>query len=279
MQRRQFLQGAAFLAATQARPILGANDRVNIGIVGKYFDTGDFMLSDAYISVIEAIKFSCYKLGVRPNISWVNSKEFEGKKKTSSLNEYDGIIVPGGFGETGIEGKLKVIEHARKNKIPYFGLCYGMQLAVVEYARNVLKIRDAQTAEINAASKNLIVDIMPEQKELLEKDQYGATMRLGRYPARLKEGTIAHKEYGTNRINERHRHRYEINPKYIERLEKGGLIFSGTSPNKKLMEIAELSKSEHPFFLGTQFHPEFKAHPLSPHPLFTAFINASIQGK
>jgi len=259
---------------------------VNIAIVGKYFDTGDFVLSDAYISVIEAIKFSCYKLKVKPNIHWINAKDFEkalpaGRqgKNLSSLSKYDGILIPGGFGETGIEGKLKVIRYARENKVPFFGLCYGMQLALVEYARNKLNIRDAHTSEINPKTKHTVIDIMPDQKKHIEENHYGATMRLGAYPAYLKKGTIARKMYSEELINERHRHRYEVNPSYIERFEKGGMVFSGVSPSGKLMEIAELPVKVHPFFLGTQFHPEFKARPLNPHPLYTAFVKAVIEQK
>ncbi|MFQ5662078.1 MAG: CTP synthase, partial [Candidatus Paceibacteria bacterium] len=248
---------------------------VNIAIVGKYFDTGNFVLSDAYLSVIEAIKFSSYQLGVKPIIHWVNSKDLDkDATKVKTLGEYDGILTPGGFGEKGIEGKLKVIKYARENKIPYFGLCYGMQLVVIEYARNVLKLKDANTGEIDSDAKHKVIDVMEEQKEKLAKNNYGGTMRLGVYSANLKKDTIAQKAYSTNKISERHRHRYEVNPKYIEKLSRGGLVFSGVSPDKKLMEIAELSKDKHPFFLATQFHPEFQARPLSPHPLFTAFIKA-----
>ncbi len=260
---------------------------VNIAIVGKYFDTGDFVLSDAYISVIEAIKYSAYEVGVKPVLHWLNAKDFESgsasggesKKEVKELSQYDGIIVPGGFGETGIEGKLKVIEYAREKKIPYFGLCYGMQLAVVEFARNVLGLKEANTTEINPNTPYPVIDIMPDQKAKLAKDDYGGTMRLGACPAVLEAGSIARKAYGLVEISERHRHRYEVNPEYIKRIEEKGMIFSGKSPDGILMEIAELPKKTHPFFLGTQFHPEFKARPLSPHPLFTEFIRAAASGK
>ena len=168
------------------------------------------------------------------------------------------------------------IEFARKNKIPYLGLCYGMQLAVIEFCRNVIGWKDAHTAEINPKSSHVVIDIMPEQKKVVAEGKYGATMRLGAYPARLKEGTIARRAYGAAEISERHRHRYEVNPEYIARLETAGLVFSGTSPSGVLMEIAELPKAAHPFFLGTQFHPEFQARPLAPHPLFTAFLKAAL---
>ncbi|MGH7174975.1 MAG: CTP synthase [Minisyncoccia bacterium] len=251
---------------------------VNIAIVGKYFDTGDFVLSDAYLSVIEAIKFSAAQLGRRARISWVNSKDIEkgGARAANLLKKFDGIIVPGGFGETGIEGKLKAIQYAREHKVPYFGLCYGLQLMVVEYARNVLGLKDAHTTEIKKGTKDPVVDVMLEQKKHLEGGKYGGTMRLGHYPAYLKKGTIARSAYKKELVEERHRHRYEINNAYVERFEKAGLIFSGTSPDRALMEIAELPRNKHPFMLGTQFHPELQARPLAPHPLFTAFIAAAV---
>ena len=254
---------------------------VSIAIVGKYFDTGDFVLSDAYLSVIEAIKFSAAKLGRKPKITWVNAKNIEkGDKKTlAELASYQGIIVPGGFGETGIEGKIKAIQFAREKKIPYFGLCYGMQLMVIEYARNVLKLKNAHTTEIQKNSEDPVVDIMLEQKKHLAGNKYGGTMRLGSYPCYLKKGTMARAAYKKEMVDERHRHRYEINPSYIQPLEKAGLVFSGTSPDSVLMEIAELPKSVHPFMLGTQFHPEFQARPLAPHPLFTEFLKAAIARK
>jgi CTP synthase len=275
------------------------NKEVNIAIVGKYFDTGDFMLSDSYISVIYAIKFSAYYFDAKANITWLNSKDFEKNshsakasrdtaKKIRNISKFDGIIVPGGFGETGIEGKINVIKYCREKKIPYLGLCYGMQLLTLEYARNVAGLKDAHTVEIKPNTKCPVIDIMPDQKKKLEKKDYGGTMRLGAYPCILKAGTQAHKAYkrfspkagSTDMlISERHRHRYEVNPEYIPALEEAGLVFSGTSPNGVLMEIAELPKKEHPFFVGSQFHPEFKARPLSPHPLFTDFIEAAIKGK
>jgi len=248
---------------------------VKIGIVGKYFDTGDFVLSDAYLSVIEALKFSAAEVGVKAEIEWINAKDFENGGDVEKLSGYDGILVPGGFGQTGIEGKIQAIRYARENKIPYFGLCYGMQLMVIEYARSILGLEKAITAEIDPESEHLVVDVMPEQKDLIADGKFGGTMRLGVYPADLAEGTIARDAYGSASIEERHRHRYEINPEYVDRIREAGLVFSGTSPNGVLMEIAELPKSEHPFFLGTQFHPELKARPLAPHPLFSAFLKAA----
>lgn len=249
---------------------------VKIGIVGKYFDTGDFVLSDAYISVIEAIKFSAYTQGVRPQIDWLNAKKYQDDPESvKELASYDGILVPGGFGETGIEGKVAAIKFARENKIPYFGLCYGMQLLTVEYARNVAGLQGAHTTEINPKATHPVIMILPEQVEKLRRKDYGGSMRLGAYPCDLKEGTIAREAYGSASVSERHRHRYEVNPEYVQQLSDAGLVFSGTSPDGRLMEIAELPKSVHPFMLGTQFHPELKARPLTPHPLFDAFISAA----
>ena len=248
---------------------------VKLAIVGKYFDTGDFVLSDAYISIIEAIKHSAAKLNVKVNLTWLNSKKFEiGEEKVELLKNYAGVIVPGGFGESGIEGKLAVIKFCRENKIPYLGLCYGMQLMCVEFARNVLKLKDANTTEINPETNAPVIDIMPDQKKKLAEGNYGGSMRLGAYSAILKEGTIAFKAYGEKEISERHRHRYEVNSEFVGKLEQGGLVFSGVSPDGKLMEIVELPTKVHPFFLGSQFHPEFKSRPLVPHPLFSAFLEA-----
>jgi CTP synthase len=250
---------------------------VRIAIVGKYFDTGDFVLSDAYLSVIEAIKFSAAALGKRAKISWINPKELEkkGARPADILGGYQGIIVPGGFGESGIEGKIKAIQYAREKKIPYFGLCYGMQLMVVEYARHVLGLADAHTTEIKKGTADPVVDVMLEQKKHLADNKYGGTMRLGVYPAYLKKGSIARGAYKKELVEERHRHRYEINPSYVKPLEEAGLVFSGTSPDQVLMEIAELPRDVHPFMLGTQFHPELQARPLAPHPLFTEFLKAA----
>jgi len=255
-------------------------EKVKIAVVGKYFDSGDFVLSDVYISILEALKFSSYESGVGIEIACVNSKDFESKKlPLSMLKKYDGVIVPGGFGESGIEGIISAISYARREKIPYFGLCYGMQLMVIEYARNVLGLKDANTREINPNASHIVIDVMEDQKEKIEKKKMGGSMRLGAYPAHLLDGSIAHKAYKASDISERHRHRYEVNNAYREPLEKAGLVFSGLSPDGKLCEIAELSPKDHPFFLGTQFHPEFKARPLDPHPLFTAFIKACINNK
>lgn len=242
---------------------------IHIGIVGKYFGTGDFILADSYMSVIEAIKHASYKIARKPVIEWVNAEKF------SNLDRFDGVIVPGGFGSRGAEGKIKAIKYVRENGIPYLGLCYGMQLAVVEFARSVANLRKANSTEIDAKTPHPVIDILPEQIEKMENADYGGTMRLGAYPARLKEGTIVQKAYGSVNISERHRHRYEVNPKYIARLEAKGMIFSGKSPDKRFMETMELSRESHPFFVGTQFHPELKSRPLTAHPIFLEFIKTA----
>lgn len=254
--------------------------KIKLGIVGKYFGTGDFVLSDAYISVIEAIKHAAFKNKVKPEIEWINSELYEKEpQKLEDLKDFDGIVIPGGFGARGVEGKIKAIKFLRNNKIPYLGLCYGMQLAVIEFARNVLGLKDANTTEINRETKNPVIDIMPEQKKNLEDKNYGATMRLGAYPAKIKKKTVAFKAYRKETISERHRHRWEVNPEYIAKLEAAGLVFSGKSPNGKLMEITELPENIHPFFLGTQFHPELKSRPITAHPLFLEFVKAAAERK
>jgi CTP synthase len=261
-----------------------ATDEVKIAIVGKYFDTGDFVLSDAYLSVIEAVKHASYARNKKPVITWINSSSFEVTKSRSkkeveesikSLREYDGVIVPGGFGSRGVDGKLEVIRYVRENKIPYLGLCYGMQLAVIEFARNVAGITGATSHELDSKAKDQVIAIMESQKEKLTKNTYGGSMRLGSYEAVLTKGSLVASLYKETTVYERHRHRYEVNPLYIEELTEKGLIFSGTSPDGTLMEFIELPKAEHPFFVATQAHPEFKSRPQDPHPLFLGFVDAS----
>ncbi len=250
---------------------------VKIAVVGKYFNSGDFVLSDVYLSVLEALKYSAYALHLTPEITYLSASDFLDKKACSKLKVYDGILVPGGFGATGIEGKLNVITYAREHKIPYFGICYGMQLMVVEYARNIAKLSGAHTAEIDPQSPHCVVDIMPEQKANLTTKDLGGTMRLGEYETLIKSKSLARAAYKAATSIERHRHRYEVSPEYIDRLHNAGLVFSGTSPDGRLMEIAELPVEKHPFFLGVQFHPELIARPLRPHPLFTAFLKAAYE--
>ena len=250
---------------------------VKIAVVGKYFNSGDFVLSDVYLSILEAIKYSAYALNLKPEISYLSAADFTDKKRLRELKKYDGVLVPGGFGTTGIDGKVNVIEYVRKNHIPYFGICYGMQLMVLEYARNVLKLKNASTEEINPKAEHLVVAVMEEQKAKLAKKDMGGSMRLGQYEANLQKGTQAQKAYKATSVFERHRHRYEVNNQYVEQLEEKGLVFSGQSPDGELMEIAELPAEDHPFFVGVQFHPELQARPLRPHPLFTAFVKASFE--
>lgn len=259
-----------------AKKVHAATKPVKIVIAGKYFMTGDFTLVDSYISVLEAVRQSSYYNDRVPEISWMDAEDFEKHpEKLKELDQYDGVIVPGGFGSRGIEGKIKAIQYCRENKIPYLGLCYGMQLQVVEYARNVVGLADANTTEVNPKTTNPVIDILPEQKANIINKRYGASMRLGNYTAKLKKGTVVHDAYKKDEVVERHRHRYEVNPEYIEKMEKAGLVFSGTSPEGKLMEFAELPKDKHPFFVGTQAHPELISRPLDPHPLFLAFIKAA----
>jgi CTP synthase len=257
--------------------IKNAKKEVKIGIVGKYFKTGDFTLMDSYISVIEAIKHAVYSFGRKPKISWLSAEKYQRNPDSSKeLKNYDGIIIPGGFGKRGIEGKIRVIEFLRKNKIPFLGLCLGMQLSVVEFARNVCGMKEANSTEFSKTTKYPVIDVMPEQKALLREKKYGATMRLGAYNCKLKEGTVSFRAYGKERyVSERHRHRYELNNVFLKRLEKKGLVIAGVNPEKNLVEIIEIKN--HPFFVATQFHPEFKSSPLKPHPLFLNFIRASIK--
>ncbi|MCA9368229.1 CTP synthase [Candidatus Kaiserbacteria bacterium] len=257
----------------------GGRDTVKIAVVGKYFNSGDFLLADVYLSVLEAIKYSAYQLGLKPSISYLSSQDFADKKRCKELSKYDGILVPGGFGTTGIDGKLNVIEYARKHGIPYFGICYGMQLAVLEYAKNVAKLRNSSTEEIDPSAKHLVVSTMAEQREKIKQKDMGGSMRLGQYEAVLKKGTHARAAYKADSVLERHRHRYEVNIDYAGALEDAGLVFSGTSPDGRLMEIAELPSDVHPFFVGVQFHPELQARPLNPHPLFTAFVKAAYESQ
>ena len=248
--------------------------KIRIGIVGKYFDIGSFKLSDSYISVIEAVKHAAWNNGLRPEIEWIDSKIFEKQpRKIVNLKKVDGIIVPGGFGLSGIEGKISTIKYARENNIPYLGLCLGMQLAVVEYARNVCGMKDANTTEVEKNTPFPVIDFIPDQVKIIVESRYGATMRLGAYPAQLAEGSLVRKIYSDSKVFERHRHRYEVNPKYIEQIEAKGLKFSGRSPDGVLMEFMELPS--HPYFVGTQAHPEFKSRPLKPALLFDGLIKAA----
>lgn len=247
---------------------------IKIGIVGKYFESDGFSLTDSYISVLEAIKHSSWANNRNPVIEWISSGKIEeDSKELAKLKSYDGIIVPGGFGVRGTEGKIKAIEYCRKNKIPFLGLCLGLQLAVIEFARNVCGIKDATSTEFNPKTNSPLIDLMEEQKEVVHKHKYGATMRLGAWNCKLNKGTISSRAYKIENISERHRHRYEVNNSYKDILTSKGLVIAGINPEKELVEIIELK--DHPFFVATQFHPELKSRPLSPHPLFNEFIKAA----
>ena len=250
---------------------------VKIGIVGKYFETGSFTLMDSYISVIEAIKHASWFFKRKPEIFWLSAEHYATRPSNlQELENFDGIIVPGGFGKRGVDGKIKAIEFCRKQKIPFLGLCYGLQLAVIEFARNVCGLKGAASTEFSPKTPYPVIDVMAEQKSLLKDKQYGGTMRLGAYKCQLKPGTKSWLAYGKQKfIFERHRHRYEVNNDFREKLEKKGLVMAGINPERNLVEIIELPK--HPFFVATQFHPEFKSRPLSPHPLFREFIKAAIK--
>ena len=240
--------------------------KVDIALVGKYLDIGDFQLTDSYLSVAAALKHAGAKNNVGVNIHWIDSKKIENGE--IDLKKYGGILVPGGFGSSGVEGKILAIKHARENNIPYLGLCYGLQLAVVEFARNVCGL-DADSSEINPNVEHKIIDILESQVGVKNK---GGTMRLGGYPALLKSGSKIEAIYGSDNVSERHRHRYEVNPEYHEILQNKGLVISGKSPDGKLVEFIELPN--HKFFLATQSHPEFKSYPMKPAPMFDAFVKA-----
>ncbi len=259
---------------------------IKIGVVGKYFETGAFKLADVYISVVEAIKHASWAQNVQFELEWVSSLKVEKEGAKAVLGAFHGIVVPGGFGSRGTEGMIETIKYARINKIPYLGLCYGMQMATIEFARNVAKLRRANTTEVDEKTPHPVIHIMPDQeKKMLNKD-YGASMRLGAWDCIVKRGTTTDKAYiagkwlnktGSAKISERHRHRYEFNNTYKSKLEKAGLVISGTSVDGKLVEIIELK--DHPFFVASQFHPEFKSRPFAPHPLFNGFIQAAQKTK
>src|SRR3989339_283134 len=237
---------------------------IKIAVVGKYFGTGNFTLADSYISVIEAIKHAALVNNVSARLEWIDSEEFEQKPgSVKKLANFQGLIVPGGFGGRGIEGIIQAIRYARENGLPYLGLCYGMQLACVEFARQVMDKKGAHSLEVNPETKDPIIIANPFQKFNIKNNRYGGTMRLGAHPCRLIPGTKAARAYGQSLISERHRHRYEYNNEYRAEMEKHGLIVSGINPESNLVEIVELKN--HPFFMGVQFHPEFKSRPTRPH--------------
>lgn len=258
-------------------------DGFEVVIVGKYFGTGDYELRDSYAALFDAIDHASYSLGLKVNTRWINAQKAETAEDLDELiGNPDGLIVPIGWGERGAEGMIKAAGYARDKKIPYLGLCYGLQLAAISYARDVLGIKDANSEENAPKGENSIVHLMPMQKKFMEHRAYGGTMRLGAWEAIVKKGTIAYKLYEkyeglknkSGLTSERHRHRYEINDKYANDFEKSGFVISGRSVVENLVEIAELPKDKHPFYLGTQGHPEYKSRPLRPHPIFLGFIEA-----
>jgi len=244
-----------------------ADKTIKIALAGKYT-----ALRDSYVSIIEALNHAGMENGCTYELIWIETQEFEEDPlKVETLKDIHGLIVPGGFGERGVEGKIRAIQYARENKIPYLGLCYGLQLACIEFARNVCGLEGAHTTEIDKSTKYPIVDYLPKMYEGMEM---GGTMRLGAWPCKIEVDTLAHKIYGKELIEERHRHRYELNPEFIDKLEEHGLKFSGRSPDHPIMEIGEIT--DHPFFMGTQFHPEFKSRLESPSPPFVHFVKACL---
>lgn len=251
-----------------AKELIDSKDKgITISLVGKYVS-----LHDAYISIVEALKHGGIKHHTNVNINWVNSEELTKENADELLGNSDGILVPGGFGDRGIEGKIIAAQYARENDIPYFGICLGMQIAVIEYARNVLGYADANSSEINPSTSHPVIDLMPEQMDV---ENLGGTMRLGLYPCKLTPDTLAQSIYTDHLIYERHRHRYEYNNLYRNELTEAGLLASGISPNEKLVEIVEIPS--HRFYIGVQFHPEFKSRPNNAHPIFAAFVDAALK--
>jgi len=240
----------------------GVKKDIKIAILGKYFG-----LPDSYMSVVESLKHACLQNKVNLDIVWIDADNFD----LDELKKLNGVVVPGGFGYRGIEGKILAIEYLRKNKIPFLGICLGLQCAVIEFARNKCKISDANSTEFSQTTKNPVIDLLPNQN--LENDDIGASMRLGTYPCKIKPNTIASEIYNNEIVYERHRHRYEVNNKFRKQLEDKGLIFSGLSPDEDLVEMIELK--DHPYFVASQFHPEFKSRPWDPAPMFNSFIKAS----
>jgi len=247
--------------------IASCDQTVRIGLVGKYVN-----LPDAYLSVVEALRHGGFDCRTKVEIDWIASDDAEGLLAEGRLRDLDGIVIPGGFGFRGIEGKIAAAGYAREQQVPFLGLCLGMQCAVIEYARDECGLVGANSSEFDPHTPHPVIDLMDEQREVVD---LGGTMRLGLYPGKLKPGTLVEQAYGDEVVYERHRHRYEVNNKYRARLEEAGFICSGTSPDDRLVEFVELSPEKHPFFVATQAHPEFKSRPDRPHPLFAAFVRAA----
>ncbi|MCG1009879.1 CTP synthase [Salinicoccus sp. ID82-1] len=241
--------------------------KITIGLVGKYVT-----LQDAYLSVAESLRHAGYERQADIEIKWINSEHLTRENYEAELSEVDGILVPGGFGERGVEGKIYALQYARENRVPLLGICLGMQLATVEFARNVAGLEGAHSSELDENTPHPVIDLMPDQKDVVD---LGGTLRLGSFPCEIQQGTIARDLYGQAHVDERHRHRYEFNNQYKKQLEEKGMVFSGTSPDGRLVEMIELS--DHPYFVAVQFHPEFQSRPTRPHPLFQGLINACIE--
>ncbi len=250
---------------------------INLAIVGKYFGTGDYQLKDSYAALFDALDHAAFESGVEVKTHWIDAEKVE-KQGVEIIGKPDGLIVPIGWGERGAEGMISAASYARKNKIPYLGLCYGMQLAVIAFARDIMGWKDANTNENNSNTKHPVIHLMPAQKKYMDNRAYGGTMRLGTWDAKVSKGTKAYEIYGTENTSERHRHRYEFNDEFTRDFEKNGLVISARSNVENLAEIMELPKSSHPFYFGTQGHPEYKSRPLRPHPIFLAFLKACKKG-
>lgn len=258
------------------RKMKSASRPLKVALVGKYFNIGNFVLADSYISVIEAIKHASWSKGAKPELTWLDAEKYEkDPASVAELGAFDALIVPGGFGTRGIEGIILAVQYAREHKMPYLGLCYGMQLATIEFARHAMNLPGAHTVECDPKTPDPIIHVNPAQRKNIEQGRYGGTMRLGAYDCALTPGSKTAKLYGVEKISERHRHRYEFNNDYRERMEAAGLKVVGVNPESNLVEIVELQK--HPYFVGTQFHPEFKSRPLHPHPLFVGLIGAALR--
>ena len=273
MNKRYKSNGNRSLKDWTEKNIVKYKDEITIGIAGKYTGT-----SDTYISIVKALEHCSALLRTKINIKWIETTDIEKGRTTASkeMKEINGLIIPGGFGTRGIEGKVQCAGHARENKVPFLGICYGFQMAVIEFARNACGIKEASTQEIKKDEKNNVICILQEQEEV---KGLGGTLRLGGFDVKVKSGTMAHELYGKDSVRERFRHRFNVNTKFIDTLEKHGLVFSGMAPEKRIMQILELPREKHPYFIGTQYHAEFTSRPLHPNPLYLGLVKAAIKNK
>lgn len=271
LNKKYRADGSKKLKAWTSKNLIPKGKPVKIGIIGKY--TG---LHDAYISILKALEHCAATVKVPFSVEWIESVDLEKKSCKKLLEGIDGMIIPGGFGSRGIEGKIKAVNHARENKIPFLGLCYGFQMAVIEFARNACGLKNSNTTEVDSKTKHPVICILPEQDEI---EELGGTMRLGGFNVVVEKNTLAHSLYKSEKVRERFRHRYNVSTEFIELLESKGLVFSGKAPKKRIMQILELPKEKHPFFIASQFHPEFTSRPLKPNPLFLGFYKACVSKK